>query len=854
MGGTKLSNSRGPTWARRVFGVAAASALALPIMAAALSGVPAAAVPSANLAGTIYQSNGTAAAHSQVNACQTGHPDCVGSSSTTTGHYQLTLSPGSWTVIADPPTSDDVDAPTPVTVTVNTSGAVTRCAGAGCGGTPPTVDIHLQKANLSGTVYQSNGTPAANTQVSACQSNQPNCQNVNTGSSGHYGFDVSPGTWNVNANAPSGDSADTSTSVTVTVNTSGVVTACTGAGCGATLPTVDIHLQKANLSGTVYESNGTPAANVQVNACQTGQPNCSGANTDTTGHYRLALTPGSWRVSASPPSGDTVDARTTVTVTVGTGGVVTGCSGAGCGGTLPTVDIHLQKANLSGTVYESNGTPAANTQVFANPQVGGTGTSTNTNMAGHYGLALSPGTWNVSANPPAGDTADGTTSVTVTVNPSGVVTGCTGAGCGGILPAVDIHLQRPNVSGTVYESSGTPAPNTQVSANPQVGGSGTGTNTDMSGHYGLLLSPGTWNVTANAPSADTIDARTSVTVTVNTSGVVTKCTGAGCGGTPPTVDIHLQKANLSGTVYESNGTPAANTQVFANPQLGGSGTGTNTDMAGRYQLSLSPGTWYVTASSPMGDTTDATTSVLVTINTGGVVTKCTGAGCGGTPPTVDIHLQKANLAGTVFQSNGTPAANTQVSANPEVGGLGANTNTGLSGNYHLSLTPGTWNVTANVPMSDTTDALTSVTVTVDTSGVVTKCTGTGCGGTPPTVDIHLQKANLSGTIFQSNGTPASNANVFVSPEHGGQATSTNTNMSGGYRLVISPGTWIVNAESTVQRRHRLAHDGDRHSEHKRGGHQLQRCRLRWHAAHRRHPPAEGQRHWNGPPVQRHTGE
>ena len=113
---------------------------------------------------------------------------------------------------------------------------------------------------------------------------------------------------------------------------------------------------------------------------------------------------------------------------------MTGCSGAGCGGTLPTVDIHLQKANLSGTVYESNGTPAANTQVFANPQVGGTGTSTNTNMAGHYGLALSPGTWNVSANPPAGDTADGTTSVTVTVNPSSVATGCTGAGCGGILP------------------------------------------------------------------------------------------------------------------------------------------------------------------------------------------------------------------------------------------------------------------------------------------------------------------------------------------------------------------------------------------------------------------------------------
>ena len=251
MGGTKLSNSRGPTWARRVFGVAAASALALPIMAAALSGVPAAAVPSANLAGTIYQSNGTAAAHSQVNACQTGHPDCVGSSSTTTGHYQLTLSPGSWTVIADPPTSDDVDAPTSVTVTVNTSGVVTKCAGAGCGGTlrPSTSTFRwpISAGPSTSPTAHRRRTPRS----PPCQSDQPNCQNVNTDSSGHYGFDVSPGTWNVNANAPSGDSADTSTSVTVTVNTSGVVTTCTGAGCGATLPTVDIHLQKANLSGTV---------------------------------------------------------------------------------------------------------------------------------------------------------------------------------------------------------------------------------------------------------------------------------------------------------------------------------------------------------------------------------------------------------------------------------------------------------------------------------------------------------------------------------------------------------------------------------------------------------------------------
>ena len=138
-------------------------------------------------------------------------------------------------------------------------------------------------------------------------------------------------------------------------------------------------------------------------------------------------------------------------------------------------------------------------------------------------------------------------------------------------------------------------------------------------------------------------------------GVVTMVNGSPA--TAP-VDITLQKANVTGTVYESNGTtPATNAQVSAgSTSPGGCCQSTNTDSSGTYGFALGNGTWNVTANPPMGDSTDASTSVSVTV-AGGVVTMVNGSPA--TTP-VDITLQKANVTGTVYESNGTtPAANTQ---------------------------------------------------------------------------------------------------------------------------------------------------------------------------------------------------
>ncbi|MFZ0251881.1 MAG: hypothetical protein WAL61_18205, partial [Acidimicrobiales bacterium] len=70
-----------------------------------------------------------------------------------------------------------------------------------------------------------------------------------------------------------------------------------------------------NLTGTVVESNGTtPAVNAGVSAGNPGVFCCNNTSTDQNGNYGFALADGTWNITASPPSGDTTDAQTSVTV------------------------------------------------------------------------------------------------------------------------------------------------------------------------------------------------------------------------------------------------------------------------------------------------------------------------------------------------------------------------------------------------------------------------------------------------------------------------------------------------------------------------------------------------------------
>ena len=175
------------------------------------------------------------------------------------------------------------------------------------------------------------------------------------------------------------------------------------------------------------------------------------------------------------------------------------------------------------------------------------------------------------------------------------------------------------------------------------------------------------------------------------------------------------------------------------------GTFTQTDSSGHYGVFVGDGTWVITAQPPSGDTTDAPTSITVTVS-GGVITS------GPNPP--DITLQAANLSGTVTKSataGGGAAANTNVTVYTAHSSRTAQHQTDSSGHYGVHVADGTWVITAQPPNGDTTDAPTSITVTVS-GGVITS------GPDPP--NITLNAANLSGTVHESDGTtPAANANV-----------------------------------------------------------------------------------------------
>jgi len=758
----------------------AMSTVAVVIAAGVLSlGVVQAGAVANNITGTVLQSNSSPAQSTNVSVFAQGSfgPPQATTTTNSSGQYGVFVPDGTWVVTANPPSGDTTDAATSVTVGVS-GGVITSINGNPSSGP---ANITLQVANLSGTVLQSNSSPAQNTGVSISQQNSFNQPTgTTTDSSGHYGVHVADGTWVATASPPSGDTTDAATSITVVVS-GGVITSING---NPSSGPANITLPVANLTGTVLQSNSSPAQNSFISVSQQGSFNQPiGTNTDSSGHYRVYVADGTWVVTASPPSGDTTDANTSITVVV-SGGVITQINGSPSSG---PANITLLVANLTGTVLQSNSSPAQNTNVNIFQQNSFNQAFTNTDMNGHYGVHVADGTWTVTANPPFSDSTDAQTSISVVVS-GGVITMINGSPSPG--PA-NITLQVANVTGTVFESNGsTPAQNTNVSVTQQGSfNQFTSTNTDTSGHYRTFVPNGTWVFTAQPPFGDSTDATNSITVVV-AGGVITMINGSPSSGP---ANITLLAANLTGTVLQSNSSPAQNTNVMVSQQGSFNQTFTNTDSSGHYGVHVADGTWVVTAAPPFGDTTDAQTSITVVV-AGGVITMINGSPSSGP---ANITLLTANLFGRVFESNGTtPAANTGVSVSPQGSFNPQNTGTDSNGHYGVHVADGIWVVSANPPSGDTTDAATSITVVV-TGGVITQINGSPSSGP---ANIRLQVANLFGTVYESNGTtPAANTGVTVGLQGlGGQQTSgTSTDNNGHYGVYVPDGTWTVTANPPI---------------------------------------------------------
>jgi hypothetical protein len=416
-------------------------------------------------------------------------------------------------------------------------------------------------------VFEPNGTtPVPHAWIEVLQGGLPVPE---TGSGtrvdGGYALNLANGTYTLRAH-PSWNNPNSYVMATSVITVS---------GGSVTAGSTNISLATANVTGTVFEPDGsTPVRDswIEVRDTATGQP-VGFTNTNSVGSFGLSLANGAYTLIARPswnnPNGYVAGTRA---VTV-------------AGAPLANQNISLGTPNVSGTVVAADGvTPIRDSWVDV------VNTSTNqyvqgvnaiTSASGTYGLNLPNGTYRITAHPSWNNSAGLVRgSITVTVNNN-------------TLTAQTITLGTPNVSGSVFAPNGT----TPIS-NSYVNVFNTGTNTPVqgavtssSGTYSLALAPGTYRLTAypswNNPSGHAASASMDITVA----------------GAPLTnQNLNLQTGNVSGVVRLADGlTPVANgfVQVFDAAGTTALSFSSPTRSDGSYSLTLPNGSYQLKAMAPL---------------------------------------------------------------------------------------------------------------------------------------------------------------------------------------------------------------------------------------------------------------
>jgi thioredoxin-related protein len=163
------------------------------------------------------------------------------------------------------------------------------------------------------------------------------------------------------------------------------------------------------------------------------------------------------------------------------------------------------------------------------------------------------------------------------------------------------------ISGTAtYGASGPPVPGCRVAAQPAIGGFAFTAPTDRDGHFRFeQLAPGQYNLDADSVSQGSSRWLAGLrTVTMPD------------GKNLPGQDIVLVRGGtLRGRVTDpTTGKPAANVAVYAVMPNEPSHGPVLTDAGGRYSMCLIPGTYYVTASCPIGAVQAPSVQVAVAVD------------------------------------------------------------------------------------------------------------------------------------------------------------------------------------------------------------------------------------------------
>ena len=532
------------------------------------------------------------------------------------GRVSLYLPPGTYVVQFDKPRrSSQPWAANSYFMTADDTGVcVKEELSAECTPTSPLdMTFNLLTGNFFGTVKSVNGSSVSQGWVQVFRS-------LESGEEYVTGTQISNGSFVLNL--PDGSYSFV---ITSNSNADGVATRF-AQDISSESVTREFVLKAANVTGKVLLADSSPAAGAQVEAQKWVDAGDSGqwqwvnawAQADGSGEFALNLDPGTYRLRVQPQSGSEGAAVTTSEAF-----------------TLASEDdtkfisVTLSVPNVQGVVNMPAGAAAAYSWIELRKWSNETSqyewseayTGSMSDQNGEFHLALPDGRWQLTANPPWGDTTASRTSVNVVVSGQSVCLDSGAGVCSGdSVLSVVITLTAPNVSGTVKFQSGNPAANTWIDVRPFDINLGRyewdpafqGINVNFDGSFSATLADGDYRLTANPPWGNSTATRSTTDITVQSPLVcltATKPCGADDSIAPGALNLILGEPNIQGAVL-ADSVPVAfsNLQVEKwNSDIGQwqwQEIWANSSANGSYALNLSDAGSYRLTAQPTNLTSD----------------------------------------------------------------------------------------------------------------------------------------------------------------------------------------------------------------------------------------------------------
>jgi len=373
-------------------------------------------------------------------------------------------------------------------------------------------------------------------------------------------------------------------------------------------PAYAVRVGIPNLRGQIVNPDGsTGVQNCWVMVHDTMWMNQAGGNTDQNGYFNLGgLSDGTYQIEINMPWGGEQAYTAPSGLTVVIANDIATVKRNNVALTNNKITLTTPQKILTGYVYKdinSDGdydigvdTAMENVRVEGHRDMGGGFFETRTNSSGEYTLKLSEGAWWIQPMPDWGNVNVDwvysepptrlTFPLTSTEECKGTTARCTSASATAtkIADGLDFKVDVANctLTGYVKTPDGTAVANTWVDAHRGMG-PGNGANTDSNGRFSIKVPAGTYEIMA-MPNTSDYGSPDPIKVKV----ADTQTTDAG------TLYLKSRSSHIKGSVTDSAGNAIGNVMVNA-MQFGspGWGMGFTDSTTGRYDITVSSGTWNV---------------------------------------------------------------------------------------------------------------------------------------------------------------------------------------------------------------------------------------------------------------------